>query len=255
MRGRCSPPTGVVGLVNREIHVAIFGAVGDGATDDYQAFRDIVDYTNHRGGGSVNFESGATYWIDKHCSDPAGDGRENLILTDCKGLTINGNGAKININGNFDRSVQTIFGLSGFWIKDCNNVEIRELEIDGNVQDTTNSSGAIETQTFGLGSTPAPTFCSPTFICTISPRTGFPSLRARPTDRTAMRVSGWSRLTFAAVETPASARRWCSFVPAFSTTVTSNSAAIQAAPTGSTAPRPVWMWSRISMSRRRTRIP
>lgn len=71
-----------VDLVGDAVNVADFGAVGNGVTDDTQAFRDAVSFIESRGGGTLQLASGKTYWL------------ADSVET-CENLTIEGNKARI----------------------------------------------------------------------------------------------------------------------------------------------------------------
>ncbi len=126
----------------------MFGCVGDGSTDDYTAWAGMVALVNALGGGMVKLGRGKTYHINRYVGDGLSPAltaaASGMDFNGCTGLVIEGNGAKININGNFDRSSASIYALPGLFISNCTEVVVRNLEIDGNVDQTTNSSAAGE---------------------------------------------------------------------------------------------------------------
>src|SRR5690554_2912221 len=52
------------GLVGRELSIEVFGAVGDGSTDDTEAFDKARQYYEIVGGGTLRLQEDATYLID-----------------------------------------------------------------------------------------------------------------------------------------------------------------------------------------------
>lgn len=75
------------------VDVEDFGAVGDGATDDTTAFSRAAARLRSQGGGRLRLGAGKTYRVL-----PTG-GSSNYVLldlSDCYGVTIEGNGAVIN---------------------------------------------------------------------------------------------------------------------------------------------------------------
>ncbi|MCP4312686.1 MAG: hypothetical protein GY790_15600 [Bacteroidetes bacterium] len=82
-----------------EYNVASFGAVGDGATNDFQAVKDACAAAEDAGGGIVSFDGSKTYFIE---------GPENYAMFDflnASNIKVEGNGAKIILHpkGNFIR--------------------------------------------------------------------------------------------------------------------------------------------------------
>jgi hypothetical protein len=118
-----------------------FGAVGDGTTDDYAAFVALAAAINANGGGAVRLARGATYYIGQYRT--AANGVASIDFDSLSGLVIHGNGAKIDFKGDFDRDVSTTTGI-GFRFDDITGLKISDLEVDGNVEQTTNSSDSNE---------------------------------------------------------------------------------------------------------------
>jgi len=130
-----------------------YGAVGDGVTDDYVAWKATVAAVSANGGGTVWLRPGAIYLIDQYIiggATPNGVLFTDMEFFDCTGLVIEGNGAKIDVKGDFDRGASTTFGLCGMSLLNCQHVEIKNLEIDGNVELMTNSSDSNEATTDGI---------------------------------------------------------------------------------------------------------
>ncbi|HEX8583742.1 MAG TPA: hypothetical protein VF680_04965, partial [Allosphingosinicella sp.] len=84
-----------------------FGFVGDGRTDNYEAFHRFADFVNANRGGNYVFPPGEYYvhrWrtVSQHMRDRRFITNSDIV--DCDGLTISGYGAKIRLNGKFHRS-------------------------------------------------------------------------------------------------------------------------------------------------------
>src|SRR5690349_24927056 len=86
-----------------------FGFVGDGRTDNYEAFHRWAAYVNAQKGGNYFFAPGtyyvARYRTTSYASKVASEVR-NAPLVDCRNLTITGDRAVIRLNGKFHRSIR-----------------------------------------------------------------------------------------------------------------------------------------------------
>lgn len=126
-----------------------FGAAGDGVSDDYDALSQMVAYVNAASDvSSVEMRSGARYYIGRYIT--ADNGVRDLEFVGRKGLTINGNGASLELKGDFHRAVSTTRGLCGFRFLGCRDTRVIALEVNGNVDKTTRASGLGEGFTHGL---------------------------------------------------------------------------------------------------------
>ena len=124
-----------------------FGFVGDGRTDNYEAFHRFADHVNRSGGGAYVFPPG-TYLVARYRTASLGttDRREtiNPDIFGANGLSITGYGARILLNGNFHRAGGK--GKDGlpvgmhmatvvpFNIRGSRNVRIAGFEMDGGVR-------------------------------------------------------------------------------------------------------------------------
>jgi hypothetical protein len=125
-----------------------FGAVGDGLTDDYEAFQRMAATVSTTGGGTVTLRPGRTYFLNRFIRP--NNGITDVIFRGCSGLTIEGNGAAISAKGDFFRDARTTRGLAGLRFEDCSNVQIRDIQLIGNVQLMTRSPALAEAATHGL---------------------------------------------------------------------------------------------------------
>ncbi|MEO8454694.1 MAG: right-handed parallel beta-helix repeat-containing protein [Sphingomicrobium sp.] len=125
-----------------------FGAVGDGLTDDYPAFQRMVAAVNSAGRGTVTLTPGRTYFLNTYVR--ANNGVTDVTFRGCSGLIIEGNGAAISTKGDFFRDERTTRGLAGLRFEDCSNVQLRNLQLIGNVQRTTRPATLTEAPTHGL---------------------------------------------------------------------------------------------------------
>jgi hypothetical protein len=140
-----SDTTGASGAWVRKFTCAMapewFGAKGDGTTDDYAAFVALAAMLSGTVGGAVRFANKKTYYIGQHHT--AANGVTFLTFQNAAGLTMDGNGSILSFDGAFDRSVSTTAGIGTAFVA-CSDLKIMNLELDGNVDQTTNSSGSVE---------------------------------------------------------------------------------------------------------------
>lgn len=115
---------GTLGYVTPEM----FGAVGDGVTDDTAAIRAMFDAVSANDEmATVQFNGGSTYLIS-----PPTDSPTAIIFGITKGLHIVGNGAKLKIAPNTDGYTAII----GHGSADLTGLHIEGLEFDHNAQNT-----------------------------------------------------------------------------------------------------------------------
>jgi hypothetical protein len=128
------------------VNVRDYGAKGDGTTDDYAAIQRAVAKINALGGGTLVFPKGV-YWVGQHKISGGGSANSvtNFNFTTSTGLVIDGQGSVINMDGSFTRTADyTIVPYGtysyqdtvGFSFTDVRNLTIRDLEINGNSQNT-----------------------------------------------------------------------------------------------------------------------
>lgn len=127
----------------------MWGAKGDGVSDDYTALTNLAAFVNAAGSGSIRFGQKRTYFLNKHITtSPAGF---NLFsFSGCDGLTIEGNGSTILVQGGFARASVLYSTLPGIQIFSSSNVIIRNLYLNGNNTTVTNSGG-YDPPGYGMG--------------------------------------------------------------------------------------------------------
>lgn len=134
--------------------VETFGFVGDGRTDNYDAFRRWIAHVNRARGGNYVFPRG-TYFVRQHRVQGLSRRPDfNPVIDRCDGLVISGEGARIRLNGSFHRGARK--GADGvavgrnlatfipFAIHRSRNVLIRGFEIDGGVRDMSRDDSVTE---------------------------------------------------------------------------------------------------------------
>ncbi|MEO6819308.1 MAG: glycosyl hydrolase family 28-related protein [Ginsengibacter sp.] len=134
-----------------KINVLDYGAKGDGVYNNYSSLQKVYDAINQNGGGEIFFPKGVYYLDSYHTAD---NNLPDLIIENCNYLKIYGDRAVISVKGNFKRNVtssnaknkmfSTDYAITPMIIKACKNVSIENLEIRGNVQQTTRDSSVVE---------------------------------------------------------------------------------------------------------------
>lgn len=133
----------------------MFGARGDGRTDDYPALLRLAEAANAAGGGAIRFGRGRRYSIGRHIvGGPSPNNVAHITLRNCRGLHIDLNGSAISVKGDFhrradrrdERGHQRAFahGVIPLQFWRCVDVSLRNGELDGNVQRMTRDRGVVE---------------------------------------------------------------------------------------------------------------
>jgi hypothetical protein len=125
-----------------------FGAAGDGTRDDYDAFARLVEAVNRAGGGTVELNPGRTYRLNRYIA--SGSPAHDLVFSDCEGLTIIGNGARIRVKGDLERTAASVRSLAGLTFRDCRRIVLARLELAGGVEQSRRSRGLTEPPSHGL---------------------------------------------------------------------------------------------------------
>ena len=142
-------------LIGQIINVKKMGAKGDGTTDDYAALKSVADKINKDGGGEIFFPKG-NYYIGQYHLE--GNKVEDIVFNNCKGIVIKGKDAIITVNGNFHRkadilkkySYSSYSAIMPFSFNNCSNIEIDNLEVNGNVNMMTRDEDVKESGGFLL---------------------------------------------------------------------------------------------------------
>jgi hypothetical protein len=135
---------------NQALTPEMLAAYGDGVGGDFAAMSSLVTLANSRGAAQIRFAEGATYFYDGYVTAANGVSLNVLRFDALDGLTIEGNGAKIDIKGNFNRDANTTYPLCGFRFRNCKRVSVRGLEVDGNADQMTKAGGVTEPPGMGL---------------------------------------------------------------------------------------------------------
>jgi hypothetical protein len=134
------------------INIMAFGAKGNGITNDYEAFRKVVELVNNNGGGIVLLPKG-TYFLEKVNDEDSIKQNFDLLFKDCNGVKIIGDSAVISVNGRFHRNLIRQTRRFAFtkrnqivplYFRNCSDIEISGLVIDGNVDQMTRDKGVVE---------------------------------------------------------------------------------------------------------------
>lgn len=132
------------------VNISFFGGVPDGTTDNYYPFKLAAQYAEANPNTTINFSTG-TYYIAKYRT-VKNDTTDHIMWNNCIGLRLVGVvGTKISMNGSFLRLLDYVTagcarksyttGLSPFWFTNCRNLIIKNMEVTGNVQNTTRNPG------------------------------------------------------------------------------------------------------------------
>lgn len=134
------------------INVKNYGAVGDGRTNDYPYLKAAVSALNTKKNGILFFPKG-NYYIQNYIS------KENeisdIVFDNCDQISIIGEGAKITVNGAIYRKADHITHNGKYkysdtktvmpiLLRNCQNVTITGIEIDGQVNKIKNAPGIAE---------------------------------------------------------------------------------------------------------------
>ncbi len=142
-------------LFAQAINVKKYGAKGDGVTDDYAVLKQVANKINQDGGGEIFFPKGNYYIAQYHMQD---NNLEDIVFKNCNGITIKGTEAIITLNGNFRRlgdikkkySYSSYSAIMPFSFNNCSNIEIDNLEVNGNVNMMTRDEDVKESGGFLL---------------------------------------------------------------------------------------------------------
>lgn len=133
----------------------MFGARGDGRTDDYAALAKLAAASSGTNGALVQFGRGKRYRIDR-IAIVAGARKNDIsdiAFKNSSGLSIDLNGATIDVKGDFHRGADIKRGdhaisysqaVQPFVFRNCRNLVVRNGSLKGNVDRMTRDEGVVE---------------------------------------------------------------------------------------------------------------
>lgn len=146
------------------INVKNFGAKGNGKANDYAAIQKAIAELHRKRSGTLFFPKG-NYKVDEvYRQDETGkvlNGRSNFSFTGLSNISIKGEkGSVISIKGDFhkkgdwtlkERNTGYSFDYQiSFVFRQCRNITIENLEIDGNCEKMTRGSNVLENPSMGF---------------------------------------------------------------------------------------------------------
>ena len=148
-------------------NVLAFGCVGDGTTDDYDAFKAVATAISNDGGGDVLIPPGKHIYLDRIMNSTGGSGgvpidgvtdiewlgseSDGTPKSGLRSLRIIGWDAKVSVKGTMSRiddhgsGISYNFQVTPFTIIGFQRVHLEGFEVDGNVQDRVDTTTLVET--------------------------------------------------------------------------------------------------------------
>lgn len=136
-------------VLNGFISPEMFGARGDGTSDDYGAFKALAAYVSAGGCPQIVFSPHKIYYWDQYV-DGSHSPVTDIEFIGVNGLDLDGAGSTILVKGSFNRSARDIRSLNGLVLIRCHNATVRNLVLDGNSQTITKSKGVNEPNSDGV---------------------------------------------------------------------------------------------------------
>ncbi|MDQ4086452.1 MAG: right-handed parallel beta-helix repeat-containing protein [Pseudomonadota bacterium] len=142
----------------REFTPEMFGAVGDGRSDDHAAFVRLAAAVTQAGGGTVRFGRRKRYRLDQvHVGGPRRNNLPIIGFTRCSGLTVDFNESTVDVKGDFHRSADVREGRQSFLrsvdplvFTDCSNLIVRNGVMNGNADRMTRDRTVVESSGRGI---------------------------------------------------------------------------------------------------------
>lgn len=142
------------------VNVKEIGAKGDGRTDDYDAIQKAAAQINRAGGGTLVFPPGR-YLLNRISitKGPAPNGNKPITFSRCNGLRIQGQGAVIEVKGDFHRGKDVLVNgkpvsysssIIPFDMDRCSNFSIEGFELVGGAQRMTKDPEVLEGSCHGI---------------------------------------------------------------------------------------------------------
>lgn len=136
-----------------------FGASGDGRTDDHAALVRLASAVSRAGGGTIRFARGRRYRIDQVLAtrEPNRVDIGHVAFIGCNGLTIDLNGATIDVKGDFHRAAggrrgrqSSAHAVIPLFFEGCSNLTVRNGIMNGNAGLTTADDSVAEGPGHGI---------------------------------------------------------------------------------------------------------
>lgn len=133
----------------------MFGARGDGRTDDYDALRRMAAAASGTSGTTILFGRNRRYRIDRVrvTAGPHKNDVSEIAFHNCSDLTIDLNGSTIDVKGDFHRPISRktkrhafsfVQQVEPLVFRDCTGVTIQNGSMTGNADKTTRDPGVVE---------------------------------------------------------------------------------------------------------------
>ncbi|MBV9081935.1 MAG: hypothetical protein JOZ62_04610, partial [Acidobacteriaceae bacterium] len=141
-------------------NVKDFGAKGDGVSDDYDAMQAAATALCKSPGATLVFPKGV-YRINRHriTGGPKPNVVQNIRYLGCNGVTILGNGSKVDVKGKFRRTADYSEGTNTFSYStgvipfemiNSSRFRIQGFELAGNVDQMSRDANVVEGSNAGI---------------------------------------------------------------------------------------------------------
>ncbi|MEI2738960.1 MAG: glycosyl hydrolase family 28-related protein [Chitinophagaceae bacterium] len=148
----------------RIINVKKFGAKADGKTNDYAAIQKAIEQLHILKSGVLYFPKGVYRVNEFHRENEKGqllNGKQHFVFNGLTNITIKGEkGTVISIKGDYHKKAEWVwkernYGYSfdqqiSFIFRQCRNVTIENIEINGNCDKMTKDKNVVENVSYGI---------------------------------------------------------------------------------------------------------